>query len=117
MTADKIEALFATAKSNGMKRRRITAGRLVIKTSTITDALRVTYDGLIKGRISAGQFHPYAADASVTQLVARLAADPATAMREIGKETGKCCCCGRELTDPESVAAGIGPICATNWGL
>lgn len=24
---------------------------------------------------------------------------------------GKCCCCGRALTDPESIELGIGPIC------
>lgn len=33
-----------------------------------------------------------------------------------GKETGTCCCCGRELTNPESIEAGIGPVCATKWG-
>jgi hypothetical protein len=26
---------------------------------------------------------------------------------------GKCCRCGRKLTDPESIESGIGPICAT----
>jgi len=25
---------------------------------------------------------------------------------------GRCCCCGRLLTTPESVQAGIGPVCA-----
>lgn len=25
---------------------------------------------------------------------------------------GTCCCCGRKLTDPESIASGIGPTCA-----
>lgn len=33
-----------------------------------------------------------------------------------GKETGVCCCCGRELTDPNSIEAGIGPVCASKWG-
>ena len=28
-----------------------------------------------------------------------------------GREIGRCCVCGAELTDPKSVAAGIGPIC------
>jgi hypothetical protein len=27
--------------------------------------------------------------------------------------SGKCCCCGRTLTTPESVEAGIGPVCAS----
>lgn len=30
-----------------------------------------------------------------------------------GQNTGVCCCCGRLLTDPSSVAAGIGPVCAS----
>lgn len=29
-------------------------------------------------------------------------------------EPVKCCICGRPLTDPDSVKAGIGPICAKN---
>ena len=29
-----------------------------------------------------------------------------------GRQTGTCCVCARELTNPESIAAGIGPICA-----
>lgn len=29
-----------------------------------------------------------------------------------GLKTGRCLMCGRELTAPESVAQGIGPICA-----
>lgn len=29
-----------------------------------------------------------------------------------GRRTGRCMCCGRTLTNPESIAAGIGPICA-----
>lgn len=34
------------------------------------------------------------------------------AVKEIGRLTGVCCICGRELTDEQSIAAGIGPICA-----
>lgn len=29
-----------------------------------------------------------------------------------GRQTGQCCCCGRALTNPDSIAAGIGPVCA-----
>jgi len=31
---------------------------------------------------------------------------------EMGVKTGRCVVCARLLTDPDSVAAGIGPICA-----
>lgn len=29
--------------------------------------------------------------------------------------TGKCICCGRELTDAESIDSGLGPICRKGW--
>lgn len=32
--------------------------------------------------------------------------------KAFGASTGYCCNCGAELTDPDSIAAGIGPICA-----
>lgn len=31
---------------------------------------------------------------------------------EYGHEFGECCMCGRELTNPESIKTGIGPVCA-----
>lgn len=35
--------------------------------------------------------------------------------KTFGVETGTCCVCGRELTNPASVAAGIGPVCASRF--
>lgn len=34
--------------------------------------------------------------------------------QEFGVKYGVCCVCGRLLSDAESVANGIGPVCATN---
>lgn len=42
--------------------------------------------------------------------------DPMAAAIAYGKEFGVCSCCGRELTNPESIARGIGPICASRFG-
>lgn len=39
----------------------------------------------------------------------RLSLDEAKAL---GHEFGQCCVCGADLTDPKSVEAGIGPVCA-----
>jgi hypothetical protein len=39
-------------------------------------------------------------------------ADPIAAAVKYGRESGCCAVCGRDLTDPESIARGIGPICA-----
>lgn len=32
------------------------------------------------------------------------------------QHAGKCCCCGRKLTDPESITLGIGPDCRAKYG-
>jgi len=52
---------------------------------------------------------------AAAQTVASAIADPLAAAVATGKLTGRCCCCGRELTDPVSVERGIGPICEANW--
>jgi len=41
---------------------------------------------------------------------------PAAASRAYGVEIGHCGVCGRTLTDNESIAAGIGPVCAAKLG-
>ena len=47
---------------------------------------------------------------AITWTVARLALQLSTGV-QIWHE-GKCGCCGRALTVPESIASGIGPVCA-----
>jgi hypothetical protein len=42
--------------------------------------------------------------------------DPAAALKAHGIATGSCGCCGRELTDPQSIERGIGPICWERGG-
>jgi hypothetical protein len=42
--------------------------------------------------------------------------DPRAAMLRYGQEIGACGHCGRTLTNPESRAAGIGPICSRKMG-
>jgi Family of unknown function (DUF6011) len=69
------------------------------------------------GKIEAGRFYPTrACPEEIKERLAVIAADPAAAARVSGKDTGICCCCGRVLTDPVSIANGIGPICAGAWG-
>jgi len=42
----------------------------------------------------------------------RIEADPEAAAALHGKLSGRCSICSRDLTDPESIERGIGPICA-----
>jgi hypothetical protein len=42
--------------------------------------------------------------------------DPRAASKAYAQESGCCGVCGRTLTTPESLAAGIGPVCAEKTG-
>lgn len=42
--------------------------------------------------------------------------DPEQAATAYGKRTGECGCCGRPLTNGESIDRGIGPVCAEKYG-
>lgn len=69
------------------------------------------------GRISGGKFRrSFACDDATEARVLAAASDPAAAAVAFGLEFSHCACCGLELTDPESIERGIGPICAEKWG-
>lgn len=52
----------------------------------------------------------------VKEVILSASSDPLTAAIRYGKVSGECSCCGRELTDSQSIERGIGPICATKFG-
>lgn len=54
---------------------------------------------------------------SVKETLIAAAADPLSAAIRYGRETGFCSCCGRELTNKQSIELGIGPICREKFGL
>ena len=63
-----------------------------------------------------GRFEPgFKCSPEQRQAVMDVAADPLSAAVAHGRQTGACACCGRPLSDPESVARGIGPICAEKF--
>ena len=49
--------------------------------------------------------------------VQSVAADPYAAAQLYGQQTGRCSCCGKELTNKLSIELGIGPICREKFGL
>lgn len=119
--ATRLEQSFRTAKSNGLKWPRITMGEMVIKpageNSKNPGALYVTEDGQYLGKVMGGRFFKVreCGDEQEKQVVS-LINDPVAAAEAYGHMTGHCCICNRELTNPESVARGIGPICADKFG-
>lgn len=62
-------------------------------------------------RQAGDDFWKISFDKSVAVLEA-IAADPEKALAAYGHEIGRCGICHRTLTDPESIARGIGPVCA-----
>ena len=51
----------------------------------------------------------------LTALLVAIEKDPEAAAVLHGKASGNCSVCGRDLTDPESIERGIGPICAGKY--
>lgn len=71
-----------------------------------------------QGKIVGSMFVPAGSCANDTpDNVVAVASDPRGEAVKHGKVTGQCSCCGRQLTDPVSIDMGIGPICASKWGL
>lgn len=70
------------------------------------------------GKIADGKFCASRECLPLTgQLVIDAMQNPLEAAVAYGRRTGNCSCCGRGLVNVESVANGIGPICAEKFGL
>ena len=75
-------------------------------------------DGDYLGKVSPeGHFYKsYDATDNHVAAILEVGKDVLAAAVAYGKRTGSCSCCGKELTNPESIELGIGPICIQNWG-
>jgi len=130
----RIEQAFATAAANGLKRLtlRLATTTVVDGKETLKHAFTFTpapatgknpgatyvKEGTeYLGKVVAGVFRCVATcgDERRDDVVAA-ASDPAQAAIAYGKVLGQCGICARTLTDPESIARGIGPVCAANYG-
>lgn len=124
---DRLKAAFdfaiakATEKGRGLRQPRITVGGMVISpakaTSTNPGALYVKNGAEYLGKVAGGRFFA-ARECGPDQEKKVLAfiADPKAAAIAYGQETGVCCICNATLTNEASMAAGIGPVCAANFG-
>lgn len=117
-----IGSMFERVLANGLKRPRFVAADLMISLAPATGknagALYVKRGDAYQGKVVGNKFYAVReARADTITMLNEIAADPGAAARAYGIKTGTCCCCGRELTDPASIAAGIGPVCATKWGI
>jgi len=78
----------------------------------------VKADGTYQGKITAdGRFYVSPdSRAGIQAEVEAIARDPKAAAIAHGQRTGTCSVCGAELTNGESIARGIGPVCAERFG-
>lgn len=119
-------AAFEAAKSKGAKRLTLRFEGVNVKPNRDNTALWVTSQSETEmGEYGLkpkylGKVTPAGCDSrlgdDVKAIIMGAAHDPLSAAIKYGKVSGSCSCCGRELTDPKSIAAGIGPICATKFG-
>ena len=121
VSVESIETALNTAKGNGLKSPKLRLAdftfSLAKATSKNAGAIYVKDGGEYLGKIAGGKFFAVReCGAEREAKVAEVASKPADAAVAYGRMTGSCACCGRELTDPESVARGIGPVCATHFG-
>jgi hypothetical protein len=117
-----VQTAFATASANGLKRPKLRLGGYVLSLAPATGRnagaiyVKSTSEEYL-GKITDGQFQPTreCTDEQRAEIV-KLCANPVESAVAYGKQTGICACCGRELSDPESIERGIGPICAGKFG-
>ena len=84
------------------------AGCLYVKTTSGDYLGKITTEKFISSR-DCDQM-------GLTAQVLEAIADPKGAAIKHGRLTGNCACCGLPLSNAESIARGIGPICATKFG-
>lgn len=121
----KIEAAFAAARAS-----RDGAGRVMLRTEGAVFSaakadsanpgaiyVKTGMRGEYLGKIVEGRFIALrSCTPEQAAAVQAASVDPLASAKAYGLKTRSCSCCGRELTDPDSIAAGIGPTCASNYG-
>ena len=116
-----IVQMFEHAKTSGYKRPIYRAEGLKIslapESSANAGALYVKTEGDdYIGKVLNGRFiATSAATDEHKQALTMIAQNPKDAAVRYGRQTGKCACCGRGLTNKQSIELGIGPICAERW--
>jgi Family of unknown function (DUF6011) len=121
ITVDAIAQSFAAAHLSGIKRPKLRLDTFVFSRAPDTGrnagSIYVTESGQYLGKVTEGRFYgARECDDPTRERIIAVASDPHAAAKAYGQRTGQCSCCGRELTDPVSIAAHVGPICAERYG-
>lgn len=119
VSVEAIAMMFNRAKSRGGKKPKFMFKQLMLSAAPDhgrnPGAIYVNFDGIYSGKIVNGKlFASKDAPDNIIELLNQIPDNIEDAIK-FGKQTGTCACCGKTLTDPKSVEAGIGPICASRW--
>jgi hypothetical protein len=121
LSLEPVEQAFAKAQAAGIKRPKLRLGVFTFSPAPATGvnagAVYVKEGEIYLGKVLGGRLFAAAACTvdQESQIVA-VGQDPLSAAIAYGKEFGKCSVCARTLSDPESIARGIGPVCADRFG-
>lgn len=121
-TKTHLETLFLNLASEGYKKPTLRADGFIFKLAPVhgsnPGAVYVTReaDGEYLGKIHHGKLKIGTAYQAHEVAIEHVAMHPMDAALRYGRKTGNCAICGRHLDNAESVAAGIGPICAEKFG-
>ena len=121
ITVEAIAQSFAAAHRNGIKRPKLRLDTFVFSLAPDTGrnagSIYVTESGTYLGKVTDGRFYgARECDDPTRDRIVAVASDPHKAAKAYGAKTGECGCCGRELTNGESISLGIGPICRDKFG-
>lgn len=116
-----IEEAFATAAAAGMKKPKLRLAGFTFSPAPLNGqnagAIYVKAAGEYAGKIVNSRFvRAFVCEHGTAAEIVAVASAPRESAVAYGRRTGSCACCGRELSDPVSVEAGIGPVCATKFG-
>ncbi len=109
------EAIAPGASDESLKRPEVADGRYAVEHEGVLKFFKVK-NGRKPGFVfldiqASDEWHAIRNVTRITQVLALIRADEETAARRYGIELGQCGRCGRTLTDEESRAYGIGPVC------
>lgn len=119
---DRIAEAFRVAKSNLIDFPKLRLAGFIFSLAPLNGknagAIYVkSDDGVYLGKVVEGRFtRSRDCTDELEQGIVAAAADPEAAASAYGLQTGICSCCGRKLTNKDSVGLGIGPICRGKWG-
>ena len=110
------KSLVKVFSASGLSRLKIRFGDLSVSMAKPGSAnegwLYTHWCDAYAGKISPqGHDHLFWPNSHVREALDEVAKDPIGAAIKHGRETDSCACCGRGLSDPISVFAGIGPTC------